>query len=272
MDNLNAEAEDISNESTAGGSNLQPVEWRQHIPSDMTEKGYWKPLEQADLSTVLKNYGHAQERLGRSITVPEENGDFGPVYEKLGRPKTAAEYQVESPEVNGVGWRDDSFEAFKSVAHAKGLTQNQLSGIVDWFKTDLSAQLASAEDTGREQAAVVEVKLKKELGPNYDMDVALAKRTGNLFFGLEATEEWFDTMPEPVVRGLLKLGKQMAEDKVFGNSPPEMNGITTKEQAMKRIAEIGGDRNHAYWSFGDTPLKQAAIQEMESLHYIAFPE
>jgi len=268
-DNLDSDQQAASSSDDTG---LTPVEWRQHIPEEMRDKGYWKPVEQADLSTVLKNYGHAQERLGRSITLPEEGEDRSAVYEKLGRPKTPAEYDVKAPEHDGIGWGDDSFEAFKSLAHEKGLTQDQVSGLVDWFKTDLSKKVETAAETGYEQAAVVETKLKKEFGANYDMEAALAKRVGNLYFGPEATEAWFDTMPEPVVRGLMKLGKQMAEDKVFGTNPPELNGITSKEQALKRIAEIGGDRKHAYWSHSNTPAKQEAVKEMESLHVIAYPE
>jgi hypothetical protein len=275
MDNLNEQTEATGTSSEDGTTTVNSDNWRDYIPEDLKDKGYWKPLANADLTTVLKTLGHSQERLGKSITLPGDDAkpeDFHDIYTKLGKPASKDEYKVEEPSVEGYNWGEESFNAFKEAAFNANMTQEQTAAVVDWFRDDLKSKVGEAQDKGLETTAIVETKLKKEYGPDYDMSIALAKRASHLYYGPDATEAWFDTMPEPVIRGMVKLGKQMAEDKVFGNSPPEMNGVTSKEAAIKRIADIGGDRSHPYWQTQESPAKEAAIKEMADLHTIAFPE
>lgn len=270
--------QDTSNQHVSGNElpNEQPtqVDWRTHIPQDMRDKGYWQPLKDADLSTVLKNYGHAQERLGRSITLPASEDDaegWNKIYDKF-RPESPDKYDVSPPEFEGFTWDNKALDGFKKAAHESGLSNKQVKNIMDWFSQDLQQKVETSKQRGFEEVALTETKLKKEYGQDYDMNVALAKRASNVYFGNETTEAWFDVMPEPIVRGLVKLGKQLAEDKVFGTNPPEMRGVTSKDQAKKKIAEIMSDRKHPYWSLQDTQEKRNALQEVHDLHMIAYPE
>ena len=262
--------EDVAPPAPAGAN-----AWREFIPSDMKDKGYWEPVKNADLSTVLKNYGNAQERLGRSITVPanlEDHHEVAKVMDKLGRPKEAKDYDFKLPDVPGQEWDTAALDNFKSLAHEYGLSKAQAKGVIDWFGTDVQTRTEAQTEAGLTQIATVEAKLKRELGENHDMKLALAKRAGNLYFGTEATEAWFDTMPEQVVKGLIKLGSQLAEDKVFGHNLPEMNGVVSKDDARRKIAEIGGNREHAFWSkHSNDAAHLAAVKEWESLHQIAYP-
>ena len=250
-----------------------PVPWQDHIPADLKDKPYWGTFKDSDLSGVLQSFGHAQERLGKSITLPDSADDkegWAKVGEKL-RPATVDGYQAKLPEVEGAAWDEAQFEWFKKVAYDNGLRTDQFTNIVDAFTQSRTKAYKDALDQGLERAAVTQVKLQKELGTNFDMQLALAKRAGNLYFGQEVTESIVANMNEPALRGLMKLGKQLMEDGVFGSNPPESQGITTKEEALKRIAQIGSDRTGPYWSRDNTPAKQAAVKEMEDLHKIAFP-
>jgi hypothetical protein len=271
-DNLiDSSVKDTSNESVPSETT---VDWKSHIPEDLRDKGYWKPLESADLSTVLKTLGHAQERLGRSINVPTDESskeDTHGLFMKLGKPENKDGYDITEPDVKGYRWGDASFDSFKDAIFDANLTQSQAAAVIDWYKQDLTKKVDTAENAGMDEAALTETKLKREFGDDYEMNLALAKRASNLYYGPETTQVWFDTMPEPVMRGLVKLGTQLAEDKVLGSSPPELNGVTSKEKALQRIAEITADRNGAYWSRNETAEKQEAIKEMAALHEIAFP-
>jgi hypothetical protein len=272
-DNLiDSSVKDTSDESNV---NQEVVDWKSHIPADLQDKGYWKPLENADLSTVLKTLGHAQEQIGKKSLIPDEHTpkeEAEEFFRKLGKPESPDNYELTEPDVKGYKWGDESFKSFKHAIHEANLSQKQAEAIVDWYKKDLTTKVDSAEEQGLDAAATTEAKLKRELGQDYEMNMALAKRASNLYYGNDTTEAWFDTLPEPVIRGLLKLGNQLAEDKVLGKHPPELNGVTSKEKALARIAEITADRSGAYWSRTETAEKKAAMDEMNALHQIAFPE
>ena len=261
--------------TTDTSSDVTPkVAWQDHIPADLKDKPYWGALKDGDLSTVLQSYGHAQERLGKSITLPESAEDvegWAKVSEKL-RPASPDQYTIELPEVEGAQWDKEQFEWFRKVAFDNGLRADQFANVVKAFTDSRSKAYKDAVNQGLERSAVTQVKLQKELGPNYEMQLALAQRAGNLYFGQEVTESIVANMNEPAIRGLMKLGKQLMEDGVFGANPPESNGITSKEAALKRIAQIGSDRTGPYWSRQETEAKRAAVKEMEDLHKIAFPQ
>lgn len=248
--------------------------WKQSIPPDLKDKPFWSNYKDDDLGGLLKTTYHAQERLGRSITLPANDNpeEWNSVYDKLGRPKDKSEYKVSLPKLDGFEWHEPTFDKFKEVAHNIGLNQKQVESVVQWFSDDVQTKLSSAQDQGLERIAITETKLKKELGQDYDMAVALGKRASNLYFGPEATEEWFDTMPEPVVKGLMKLGRQLAEDKVFGNNPVEMQGVTTKAKALEEINSVMADRKHPYWGDPFKAETKQARDRMEQLHKVAYPD
>jgi hypothetical protein len=264
-----------TDQTTNQQEGIGPEVWTKYIPEDLRDKGYWEPVKNADLSTVLKNYGHAQEKLGKTVfSIPDNPDDaesWSKIYDKLGRPKSPDDYKYELPKIDGQEWNQETIKDFNRVAHKIGLTNKQAQEFMKWLGSDLNAKLKAHTEAKLQEAATTEAKLKREFGKDYDARIALAKRAGALYFGQESVETWFDAMPEPVIRGLMKLGEQLAEDKVFGTNPPEMQGITTKEEALRRIAEIGSDRNHPYWSRDrNDPRYKAAVEEMAQLHHIAY--
>lgn len=262
-------------QSPQGTAPIGPDTWTKYIPQDLKDKGYWEPVKTANLDTVLKNYGHAQERLGRSVTVPDNPSDaegWSKVYGKLGRPETPDGYKYELPQVEGINWDNQKVKEFHKAAHEMGLTNTQVEHFAKWVANDVKATLDDHVEKGMRKAAETEAFLKREYGPNYEMNIGIAKRASNMFFGNEATEELFATMPEPIVKGLVKLGQQLNEDKAFGSNPPEMHGVVSKEAAIKKIGEIMGDRKHPYWGNPADPNTKAALQEVEDLHKIAYPE
>lgn len=248
--------------------------WRQHIPADLKDKGYWKPVETADLGTVLKNYGHAQERLGKSIVIPEEGDaeNWGKLHGKLGRPEKPDGYTYKLPTIDGVDWDKNALAELNTKAHEAGITDKQLGVIMDWYSNGLKKHVEGTLDKAHTKAAETEVKLKKEYAENYEANIAFAKRAARLYFGEEYVTDVFSHMDESTVKGLVKLGKQLAEDKAFGNNPPELQGVTSKEKAQEEINKVMSDRKHPYWGNEHDPATREAVKRMGQLHSIAFPE
>lgn len=264
-DNLNQQADT---------GNQEQVNWREHIPADLKDKGYWKPLENADLPTVLKGYANAQERLGKSITLPDKPDDtegWNKIYSRMGRPDAPDKYQYEIPKVEGLDWGEGAFDDFNKLAHSVGLSNDQVSKIVKWMGEDVQVKVKKQTDDAATASAVTETKLKNEFGKNYEINKALARRAGINYFGEEITNELLSGMNETVVRGLMKLGSQLAEDKAFGDNPVELQGAISKEDALRKIAEIGSDRKHPYWNSKD-PRHSEAQGEFTELHKVAFPD
>lgn len=260
----------------AGPDPIAFNQWSAHIPTELKDKGYWEPVKDQPLATVLKNYGHAQERMGKSIVIPdkEDKDGWSKIYNKLGRPESPDKYQYELPQKEGLKWDEETFKSFTTVMHQLGASNDQVKGVVDWFTKDIITKNDSYFEQSKAKAEDVTTKLKKELGSGYDSSMALARRAAETYLGAEAGKDYVDRniTNESVVRGFIKLGKDLAEDGAFGKKPQELEGVISREAATQKILQIMSNRSHPYWGNPGNPETQAALAEMEDLHKIAYPE
>lgn len=252
-------------------------QWASHIPPDLKDKGYWEPLKDQPLSTVLKNYGHAQERMGKSIVLPDKPEDkdgWEKIYTKLGRPEKPDQYDYTLPEHDMVKWDSGTFSEFNKVLHSHGVTKAQAKGIVEWFTKDVLTKNDSAYAKVKEKAEAVLASVKKEHGTQADTKLALARRAAETYLGSDVGKTFIDRNmhDETIVKGFIKLGAQLAEDGVFGKKVLEFEGVVSRDEAKRQINEIMSDRNHPYWGNPSNPTTKDALQRVEDLHKIAFPE
>jgi hypothetical protein len=248
----------------------------EHIPADLKDKAYWEPVKGQPLSTVLKNYGHAQERLGKTIVFPDKEDDvegWNKVYTRLGRPESPDKYTYDLPKAEGIQWKKDGFDAYNRTAHSAGLSNRQAAAIAQWFTNDVVASAKAQTDAKLNQERGVRDKLSKEYGTNYDTHVNFAKRALEKYVGADAAPKVLETFAgdEGVLRGLLKLGKDLAEDGVFGKNPYRDAGGDSPAEAQKRVNTILGDRSHAYWGNPSDSKTQEAYREVENLFKLAYP-
>ena len=263
---------------------IQPVapepigfdKWSTQIPTELKDKGYWEPVKDQPLSTVLKNYGHAQERMGKSIVVPEpaDKEAWSKVFSKLGRPDDPTGYDYNLPEHKTIKWNPDMFKELNTTMHNLGATKEQVKGLVEWFTKDVITKQDAAQDAALAAADAAQAKFKKEFGTNFEANMAFGRRAAEMYFGPEFGKEFLDANmnDERIVRGMVKLGMQLAEDGAFGKKPVEYEGAISKEAAKTKINEVMSNRAHPYWSTTDSDARKAAYAEMENLHKIAFPE
>lgn len=252
-------------------------QWSSHIPPDLKDKGYWEPLKDQPLSTVLKNYGHAQERMGKAIVLPDKPEDkegWEKVYNKLGRPEKPEQYDYTLPEHEHIKWDKDTFGEFNKVIHSLGINKQQAKGLVEWFTKDVITKNEKAYESVKEKAEKVLGEVKKEYGSHADAKLALARRAAEMYLGPEVGKDFIDRnmYDDKLVKGFIKLGTQLAEDGVFGKKPLEFEGVVSRDEAKRQINEIMSDRNHPYWGNPSNPATQEALKRVEELHKIAYPE
>ncbi|UOF78748.1 putative protease [Caudoviricetes sp.] len=260
--------------SNAGGS-APAVNWQEHIPPDLKDKGCWAPVKDQPLSTVLKNYVHAQEHIGKAISIPDKEDDvegWNKVYTRLGRPDSPDKYAYNLPKVDGLTWREEGFKDFSKVAHASGLTAKQATSVVDWFTKTSGAQHQLQTQAALDAESKVSAALKQEYGTNYPAYMGFAKQAAAKYFGPGKADTVMDAFRHDpdVLKGLVRLGRELAEDGAFGTKPYESASGMAPGSAKDAIGKIMADRTHAYWGNPTDPRTAQAYADMENLHKLAY--
>lgn len=235
------------------------------IPEDLQGEKIWDNVP--DTPTLLKNYAHAQKRMGGSLTIPTDESDrevWDDLYMKLGKPESAEGYtDVFGNLPEGFEWQEDIQRGFLDAVHKAGLNNHQAQEIVGWYENwqrDIGIQsdrlLGEAETT-----------LRSEWGPNYEGNISLASRAVAKVGG-EPLQKLLDETgmgnhPD-MIRAFTRVGRVLAEDNIITAS---VDGAATSQQAKAKIAEILNDSKHAYHT-GKDPESQ---KEMRNLHQLAYP-
>ena len=139
-----------------GGFNAEATDMPEGVRSLVDSKGY-KGVE--DICTA---YTNAASKLGvdpsRLMTLPDKPDDaegWGNLYKKLGRPDSVDGYKPEVTMPKGIEAMDDNLvKSFSAKAHEIGLTNSQLSKIMQ-FQLDSSASYL--ESSAAEQQKAQEV-------------------------------------------------------------------------------------------------------------------
>ena len=247
--------------------NTQPVQvdWKESLPDELKAE---KTLESIkDIPSLAKSYIHAQKLVGADkIPVPNKHAteeDWNKVYEKLGRPNSAQEYNFNLPEGSSVD--EKALTNFKDAAHKYGLLPKQAEGILNFYQdmtNGMIADLDSKAEQGRMQA---EQTLQREWGAAYNSKLTSA---------MDAAREYLDTDfahltlsdgtkvgDHPAfIRAFAKIASDVGEDKfVSANGPQYM----TPDEISKQIGELQ-KQGSAYWD-KNHPNHDAAVKEVQNL-------
>ena len=138
------------------------VDWRESLPEDLRSDPSLK--DYVDIAGLAKSHVHLNKMVGMDkIPVPTKHAtdeDWQVVYDRLGRPKSAADYSVEGIE----GIDENYLNSFKEQAHKLGLLPQQVQGVLKYY-TDLAqqSQETSVQDLEmyKQQA---QDELRKEFG------------------------------------------------------------------------------------------------------------
>jgi len=253
-------------------------DWKSQIPSEFKDEPTLQQIK--DLPTLVKNYVHAEKKIGKSIRIPDadsseqERQDF---LKKLGRPESSEKYTSldTSTLPKDLNVDGEFIKNFRNAAFENGLTDAQQKSILQhFFKHEISTMEAdaAAEEKG---LAEIEQGLRKRFGPAYDERMALAQRAYKTLVPDDLKshfrKEGLENDPALVVL-FANMGARMIEDRSIDGSGGVGSLIMTPEEALERIDEIRRDPNHSYQAkFAGTPEHQRAVEQMDGLYKLAYP-
>ena len=131
-----------------------------------------------------------RRRLSRAVTPPGEDADDGELAEfrsRMGVPESPEGYEYDAPgdlpdylaDAAGEAGMAEIFE----VAHGLGLSQSQLSGLMDWRFDQLAGAGARLDGQLAQARAESERGLRREWGRDYDRNLNLSRRALREFGG-----------------------------------------------------------------------------------------
>lgn len=225
----------------------------------------------ASYKNLEKLRGVPEERL---LKLPEKLDDveaMGKIYEKLGRPAKAEDYEFKAPE--GIEVDADRMKWAAGLSHSMGLNKTQYKALVEntlKYEGELQAAYGQRIEQERLQSFT---KLKDEWGSAYDERRVLAER-GLMHFMNDKSPEAIGKLQQAlghaeVMKLFANIGSSIAEDKVpssdgvrpFGYSPEQ-----AKADRTSLMNELAGDKARlAVYNSG----KGADYEKMQRLIKIA---
>jgi hypothetical protein len=194
--------------------------WREALPEDLATDKSMADIK--DLEGLAKSYIHAQKMIGTDkVPVPREDwtdSDWDNFYNKLGRPESPEQYDLEKPEElpEGMSFNEEYEEEFKKQAHKRGLSKAQANKMWKFLQDKSIENYSSAVESRKQANQEGWENLRKEWGKAFDSNVKLSEKVAAVA-GPEFTE-WAKKVglwgePQMVAFGA-KIGKMLSEDSI----------------------------------------------------------
>ena len=242
-------------------------------PSTMPEGIRDEPSLQTfdSVDKLAKSYVNAVKMIGGNpenlISLPQEGESWDEIYNKLGRPEQANDYDFGEDDE---GVLDD----FKEFAHQNNLTQDQADNLLGLF-SELEEEEAKNEEQAMEDLKVeTTIGLQRDWGKNYDGNLDYARRAYAQFGTPELTEimdnTGFGNHPE-VIKAFSKVGQLLGEEALAVGTGLGRNQMSP-QSALEEIQALYSDKefSKAYRDNRD-PGHKTAMQKMDRLFRAAYP-
>jgi len=211
-------------------------------------------------------------------STPEQQAAF---WEKVGKPKSAAEYDFKAPEdlPEGLDYSDERAAAFAEMAHKHNLTKAQAQGLFNDFNQMVAGEFqtgAQAAEAAKDQMIegnfkVLEAKWGKMDSPEFDANHKAALKAFNYVADKEMADA-FKNSPElasnPLILDLLgRLGNKMNPDSAPATSLVSkgqgfVGGIEAVEAQIQKFHSDGKFMK----MLGDTSEAKALKAEWQALN------
>ena len=279
-DGLRFDADKGGAGSGAGGTDTvtpPAFEWATSgLPADdlafVTEKG-WKTVADQTHSyrSLEKLVGVPPERIVKLPTEKDGPDAWNAVYDRLGRPKEAKDYQIPLP----AGDPGDFAKAVAPIFHKAGLSQAQVKALAEGVNAHVAADTQRRQtDAAAKHDAEIEV-LKKEWGNQYEKNEVIVDTAGKVFgMSVEQITALKRAMgPRDAMRFLYNIGSKIStEGKFVTGDTPQGFDTMTPEQAQAKIQVNTHDKAFiAQYNSADPKVRADAQAEMRRLNQIAFP-
>lgn len=269
--------------------------FKDHISEEFRSDSSLEDIK--DLDSLAKGYIHSQKMLGSSIRIPTEDSspeainDFysklqqvpgvvrlpdedtpeamGELFNKLGRPESFDKYEFKD---NQAHIDPDKLTEFKQTAHEMGLSNSQAQKLLGFYEEAVLGPELQNFTESKEQG---EALLKQQWGSDYTARMEGAKLSAAKY-SEKHPEAMQQLINSPVgnnpafIEILSDLAAGMSETEVVRGLNKAQYGMSS-EEAMDKIQEILGNRDHAYHD-ASNPAHSAAVQKMQSLYGKAYPD
>jgi hypothetical protein len=263
--------------AAASGAGVQAFDWKTagleaENLAYIESKGFQKPAD------VVNSYRNLEKLTGvppeQIIKLPKEMNDatMGEVYDRLGRPKTAAEYNIPIPEGGSKEFAATASDWF----HKRGLSAAQALGVSEDWNAFVAADVAKREADYNASVQMDTIKLKTEWGADkYDSNLAIARQAAATF-GI--TAEQISGMEKTlgfggVYRLMYGIGSKIGEATFVqnGGSLSSFQGLTPETARAQIAANMKDKTFQAKFNSNDPVVKGDARKEMDRLHAVAHP-
>lgn len=224
-----------------------PGDWMTGFSPEL--KGFVESKNFKDPATVAESYRNLEKLLGgpreKLFRIPDSESDakaWGDIYDKLGRPKDAKEYDIKVPE----GMGDQKFADWaRGKFHELGFTKKQAETLTAGWNEYIGK--ASAEQTAALEAKTNQevTALQAEWGAAHDQNLQIAKAAAHEFgFDGDAIDALETAMGyQKTIKLLHSLGQKVGSDKFVGPDAGKGGGfgVMSPEAARSEIARLQTD-------------------------------
>jgi hypothetical protein len=253
---------------------VPPEHWMEGLPEDSFDERDSGVLKRfGDVGELAKGYLNAFNLVGRDkIPMPENESEWEEVYDRLGRPKEASEYQLSVDE----GLPPEFAEAmsknmdwFRATAHELGLNAGQTSKLYSSYTNFIYKEAQSQNDQVQSEMGTAVEALKTDLGEAYEGKMTLANRAISEIGGedlISLFERSGMGRNPTVVKAFIKMGELMGEDVGLDVGGDD---VASNDDLDTQIAEIQADK--AYLNAQD-PKHNVLVKKMAGLMSRRHPE
>jgi len=239
-----ASAEPVASPS---GETDQNTDWRAALPDDLRDNQSLATIP--DVGALAKSYVNAQSMIGADkIAIPGNwatDEDWAEVYNKLGRPESADQYDLK---VNGLPEGEeadaDLMKWYADTVHDVGLTPTQAQKLFDKYNEMSVGRMGVNEVDVQAQVQAAEKELRSEYGKAFDSRLEAANKMLDQFGANGITElqlaDGTQLGDNPhVVKSLIEIANfietNMGEDTLVGD---KTNVVMTPEEAQTQLTEM----------------------------------
>ncbi len=274
-----AEVQDTSSGSiSVTGHESKPSDFLSGLDAEVAGDPSLKVFKGEDgkfnVQNLIKSYVHAQKKIGeRGINVPDKFAtaeDWEHYYNQL-RPSDLTKYEIKAKEAKEQVLDEAMFNDFKVSAHKLGLTTKQAQEMYNWYDGSIRNAVEGQQKQASQQYEEEVAGLKKEWGEgdSFKKEMNLAQRAINEF----ADDSMKDLIKKAgldqnitMIKLFNKIGKSLMQEDVFTQESHGHFGHS-KAEAERKIAQIYGDKNHAYWD-DQHPEHKYAVEEVNKLYTV----
>jgi len=261
-----------TNEGTNNVPNTDIPEWLTKIEGmDEEYSGDTSLKAVPDVQTLVKNYVHAQRKMGKNRdVVPDSNStneEWLAHYHKLGLPTEYGEYSLERAEDTLVD--DEFYDGFKEEAFKNNMLPGQAQAMLNYLQGHTREKYDSINAQTTEASETAINGLREEWGDAFDQNVYKAKAAVAEFGGDQLktylNESGLGNDPQ-LIKAFAKIGETfLKEDNFKGEGKPAY--AMSPSEASQKASDMMANFDGAYHN-SSHPDHKRQVDEMSKLYEI----